>query len=65
MKTYGHERLLLGDLERAVAGWQAWLDTVATWLREGRSLSVFIYAPTTRPARSDTVRHLLGVTRAR
>ena len=30
---------------RTVAGWQPWLDTVAGWLREGRSPTVFIHTP--------------------
>ena len=29
----------------SVAGWQHWLDTVAGWLREGRSPTVFIHTP--------------------
>jgi uncharacterized protein YecE (DUF72 family) len=33
------------DAARAVAGWQPWLDTVADWLREGRSPTVFIHTP--------------------
>ena len=39
------------DAARTVAGWQPWLDTVAAWLREGRSPTVFIHPP-------DTVRAL-------
>jgi uncharacterized protein YecE (DUF72 family) len=33
------------DAARTVAGWQPWLDTVADWLREGRSPTVFIHTP--------------------
>jgi uncharacterized protein YecE (DUF72 family) len=33
------------DAARTVAGWQDWLDTVAGWLREGRSPTVFIHTP--------------------
>ncbi|HTR92652.1 MAG TPA: DUF72 domain-containing protein [Trebonia sp.] len=33
------------DPERTVAGWQPWADTVAGWLREGRSPTVFIHTP--------------------
>jgi uncharacterized protein YecE (DUF72 family) len=33
------------DPARTVAGWQPWLDTVADWLREGRSPTVFIHTP--------------------
>ena len=33
------------DVARTVAGWQPWLDTVAGWLREGRSPTVFIHTP--------------------
>ena len=35
------------DAARTVAGWQPWLDTVAGWLREGRSPTVFIHTPET------------------
>jgi uncharacterized protein YecE (DUF72 family) len=35
---------VLGE-ERTVAGWQPWLGTVAGWLREGRSPTVFIHTP--------------------
>ncbi|MEU6716687.1 DUF72 domain-containing protein [Nonomuraea sp. NPDC046802] len=31
--------------ERTVEGWQPWLDTVAGWLREGRTPTVFIHTP--------------------
>jgi uncharacterized protein YecE (DUF72 family) len=33
------------DPERTSAGWQPWADTVAGWLREGRSPTVFIHTP--------------------
>jgi uncharacterized protein YecE (DUF72 family) len=33
------------DVARTVAGWQPWLDTVAGWLGEGRSPTVFIHTP--------------------
>jgi uncharacterized protein YecE (DUF72 family) len=33
------------DAARTVAEWQPWLDTVAGWLREGRSPTVFIHTP--------------------
>jgi uncharacterized protein YecE (DUF72 family) len=33
------------DAARTVAGWRPWLDTVAGWLREGRSPTVFIHTP--------------------
>jgi len=33
------------DPELTAAGWQPWLDTVAGWLREGRSPTVFIHTP--------------------
>ena len=35
----------LDDAARTVAGWQPWLDTVAGWLHEGRSPTVFIHTP--------------------
>ena len=28
-----------------IAGWQPWLTTVAGWLREGRTPTVFIHTP--------------------
>jgi uncharacterized protein YecE (DUF72 family) len=31
--------------ERTVEGWQGWVGTVAEWLREGRSPTVFIHTP--------------------
>jgi uncharacterized protein YecE (DUF72 family) len=33
------------DAARTVAGWRPWADTVAGWLREGRSPTVFIHTP--------------------
>jgi uncharacterized protein YecE (DUF72 family) len=33
------------DTARTIAGWQHWLDPVASWLREGRSPTVFIHTP--------------------
>lgn len=33
------------DTARTVAGWQPWLGTVAGWLGEGRSPTVFIHTP--------------------
>jgi uncharacterized protein YecE (DUF72 family) len=33
------------DPEQTAAGWAPWLDTVAGWLREGRSPTVFIHTP--------------------
>jgi uncharacterized protein YecE (DUF72 family) len=33
------------DAARTIAGWRPWLDTVADWLREGRSPTVFIHTP--------------------
>jgi uncharacterized protein YecE (DUF72 family) len=33
------------DQARTIAGWQPWLATVAGWLREGRSPTVFIHTP--------------------
>ena len=33
------------DVAGTVAGWQPWLDTVAGWLREGRSPTVFVHTP--------------------
>ena len=33
------------DAARTVAGWRPWLDTVAGWLREGRSPTAFIHTP--------------------
>ncbi|MGV9613851.1 DUF72 domain-containing protein [Nocardia xishanensis] len=33
------------DVERTVAGWRPWLDTVTAWLREGRSPTVFLHTP--------------------
>ncbi|WP_431957613.1 DUF72 domain-containing protein [Nocardia lijiangensis] len=33
------------DIDRTVAGWRPWLDTVTAWLREGRSPTVFLHTP--------------------
>jgi uncharacterized protein YecE (DUF72 family) len=33
------------DAARTVAGWAGWIDTVAAWLREGRSPTVFVHTP--------------------
>ncbi|TDE25102.1 DUF72 domain-containing protein [Nonomuraea mesophila] len=33
------------DEERTIGGWRPWADTVADWLREGRSPTVFIHTP--------------------
>jgi uncharacterized protein YecE (DUF72 family) len=33
------------DVAGTVDGWHPWLDTVADWLREGRSPTVFIHTP--------------------
>jgi uncharacterized protein YecE (DUF72 family) len=33
------------DAARTVAGWRHWLDTVAGWLAEGRSPTIFIHTP--------------------
>jgi uncharacterized protein YecE (DUF72 family) len=33
------------DTERTAQGWQGWADTVADWLRAGRSPTVFIHTP--------------------
>ena len=33
------------DNARTIAGWQPWLTTVAGWLREGRTPTVFIHTP--------------------
>jgi len=33
------------DAEATIAGWQPWVATVAAWLREGRSPTVFIHTP--------------------
>jgi uncharacterized protein YecE (DUF72 family) len=33
------------DAARTAAGWRPWLGTVAGWLREGRSPTVFIHTP--------------------
>lgn len=33
------------DAARTVEGWQPWIPTVAEWLREGRSPTVFVHTP--------------------
>jgi uncharacterized protein YecE (DUF72 family) len=33
------------DAALTAAGWRPWLDTVAEWLREGRSPTVFVHTP--------------------
>jgi uncharacterized protein YecE (DUF72 family) len=33
------------DVARTVEGWQPWLDVVVSWLREGRSPTVFLHTP--------------------
>jgi uncharacterized protein YecE (DUF72 family) len=33
------------DTARTIAGWQPWVEPVASWLREGRSPTVFIHTP--------------------
>ena len=33
------------DVSTTVEGWKPWLDTVVTWLREGRSPTIFIHTP--------------------
>jgi uncharacterized protein YecE (DUF72 family) len=33
------------DAERTASGWQPWLETVADWLRQGGSPTVFIHTP--------------------
>lgn len=33
------------DAEATIAGWEPWLGTVAAWLREGRSPTVFVHTP--------------------
>ncbi|WP_153530441.1 DUF72 domain-containing protein [Actinomadura macrotermitis] len=33
------------DVDRTVEGWRFWVDTVAAWLREGRSPTVFVHTP--------------------
>jgi uncharacterized protein YecE (DUF72 family) len=33
------------DTARTIEGWQPWLSTVAGWLREGRTPTVFIHTP--------------------
>ncbi|MFD0884981.1 DUF72 domain-containing protein [Streptosporangium algeriense] len=33
------------DAERTAEGWRPWVDTVVTWLREGRSPTFFVHTP--------------------
>ncbi|MGW4092058.1 DUF72 domain-containing protein [Nocardia sp. NPDC004750] len=33
------------DVQRTVDGWRPWVGTVAEWLREGRSPTVFVHTP--------------------
>ncbi|MDG4779519.1 DUF72 domain-containing protein [Micromonospora sp. WMMD961] len=33
------------DSARTVEGWQRWVDVVASWLREGRSPTMFVHTP--------------------
>ncbi|MFI6299002.1 DUF72 domain-containing protein [Nonomuraea sp. NPDC050790] len=33
------------DTARTVEGWRFWVETTATWLREGRSPTVFVHTP--------------------
>ncbi|WP_197699388.1 DUF72 domain-containing protein [Micromonospora chokoriensis] len=33
------------DSARTVEGWQRWVDVTATWLREGRSPTMFVHTP--------------------
>ncbi|WP_446224715.1 DUF72 domain-containing protein [Nocardia sp. IBHARD005] len=39
------------DADRTVAGWAPWVETVAGWLREGRSPTVFVHTPDNAAAR--------------
>ncbi|HEV2376155.1 MAG TPA: DUF72 domain-containing protein [Streptosporangiaceae bacterium] len=52
------------DAARTVAGWQHWLETVADWLREGRSPTVFIHTPDNVDA-LELARRFHGEVRAR
>ncbi|HLK75675.1 MAG TPA: DUF72 domain-containing protein [Streptosporangiaceae bacterium] len=52
------------DPERTVAGWEPWLGTVAGWLREGRSPTVFIHTPDNVDS-LDLARRFHGQVRAR
>ncbi|MBF6214091.1 DUF72 domain-containing protein [Nocardia puris] len=52
------------DPERTVAGWRPWLDTVAGWLREGRSPTVFVHTPDNASA-LDLARRFHAEVRAR
>ncbi|MEV6774163.1 DUF72 domain-containing protein [Nocardia sp. NPDC051030] len=40
------------DPKTTIAGWQPWLDTVESWLREGRSPTVFIHTPDNASSRT-------------
>ncbi|WP_067539812.1 DUF72 domain-containing protein [Nocardia crassostreae] len=40
------------DPKATIAGWQPWIRTVVTWLREGRSPTVFIHTPDNSQART-------------
>jgi uncharacterized protein YecE (DUF72 family) len=42
---FGSPAVSDAELQATVAGWQPWADTVAGWLREGRSPTVFIHTP--------------------
>ncbi|UFS95795.1 DUF72 domain-containing protein [Nocardia huaxiensis] len=52
------------DVDRTVAGWQPWVETVAGWLREGRSPTVFVHTPDNAKART-LARRFHGEVRAR
>ena len=52
------------DPAKTVAGWQPWLSTVAGWLREGRSPTVFIHTPDNVEA-LELARRFHGEVRAR
>ncbi|WP_232852044.1 DUF72 domain-containing protein [Nocardia acididurans] len=52
------------DVDRTVAGWQPWVDTVSAWLREGRSPTVFVHTPDNAKART-LARRFHGEVRAR
>jgi uncharacterized protein YecE (DUF72 family) len=52
------------DAASTAAGWQPWVGTVAGWLREGRSPTVFIHTPDNVDA-LDLARRFHGEVRAR
>jgi uncharacterized protein YecE (DUF72 family) len=52
------------DAERTVAGWAPWVGTVAGWLREGRSPTVFVHTPDNADA-LELARRFHGEVRAR